>query len=139
MIDEERLKRYIEKINHIEKRVSEFEEWKVEFFEDEKTKLACYKAIQEAIEACLDVVAMIVKDYGMLPKDDYRNIELIEGKVISNELANALKELNGLRNRIVHEYNGLNDEIAMRSIENLIPSINEFLDQVREWLEKKIR
>ena len=139
MIDEERLKRYIEKINHIEKRVSEFEEWKVEFFEDEKTKLACYKAIQEAIEACLDVVAMIVKDYGMLPKDDYRNIELIEDKVISNELANALKELNGLRNRIVHEYNGLNDEIAMRSIENLIPSINEFLDQVREWLEKKIR
>lgn len=139
MIDEERLKRYIEKINHIEKRVSEFEEWKVEFFEDEKTKLACYKAIQEAIEACLDVVAMMVKDYGMLPKDDYRNIELIEDKVISNELANALKELNGLRNRIVHEYNGLNDEIAMRSIENLIPSINEFLDQVREWLEKKIR
>ncbi len=53
---------------------------KEDFFFDEKTKLACYKALQEIIEACMDIVAMIVKDINEIPKDDYTNILLLEEK-----------------------------------------------------------
>ncbi len=138
-MEETRKKRYLEKIKHIEKRILEFNSWKNEFFFDEKTKLACYKAVQEIIEGCMDLVAMILKDENEIPKDDYTNIDILERKkFISRELALCLKEMNGLRNRIVHEYNGLNDEIALNSIEELLPKANEFLRVVKEWLKKRI-
>jgi uncharacterized protein YutE (UPF0331/DUF86 family) len=138
-MDDVRKKRYVEKIKHVEKRIGELEVWKEDFFYEEKTRLACYKAMQEIIEGCMDLVSMILKDEKELPKDDYSNIDVIEKKgMIDNKIANALRELNGLRNRIVHEYNGLDDEIALTSMEELIPKIKEFLTVVKEWLKKKI-
>ena len=138
-MDDVRRKRYVEKIKHIEKRISELEVWKEDFFYEEKTKLACYKVMQEIIECCMDIVSMILKDEKELPKDDYTNIEVMEKKgLISNRLANTLRELNGLRNRIVHEYNGLDDEIALTSMEENVPEIKEFLRVVKEWLEKRV-
>jgi len=137
-MDELRRKRYVEKVKHVEKRLSDFEVWKSDFFE-EKTKLACYKAIQEIIEGCLDIVSMMLKDERELPKDDYTNINMMERRgIIDSTLADALRELNGLRNRIVHEYNGLDDEIALTSMEELIPKIKEFLTVVKEWLKKRM-
>ncbi|NOZ82060.1 MAG: DUF86 domain-containing protein [Candidatus Micrarchaeota archaeon] len=138
-MDESRRNRYLDKITHIEKRISEFNSWKFEFFSDERTKLACYKIIQEIIEGCMDLVSMMLKDEGIVPKDDYTNIELLkEENIISGETAASLKELNGLRNRMVHEYNGLSDEIAYSSVEELLPVVEEFLSVVKKWLEKRI-
>ena len=112
--------------------------WKEHFFIDEKTRLACYKAMQEVIERCMDIVSTILKDIGEFPKDDYTNVEILESrKLISKSLSGALKELNGLRNRIVHEYNGLADEIAITSFEELLPHVKEFLEVVRKWLKEK--
>jgi len=137
-MDELRRKRYVEKVKHVEKRLSDFEVWKSDFFE-EKTKLACYKAMQEIIEGCLDIVSMMLKDEKELPKDDYTNINMMERRgIIDSTLADALRELNGLRNRIVHEYNGLDDEIALTSMEELISKIKEFLTVVKEWLKKRM-
>ncbi len=137
-MENKREQRYVDKINHIEKRIENFEEWKDSFLLDEKTKLACYKAMQEIIEACMDMVTMMLKDLGEIPKDDYTNIVLLEKKsIVTPSISASLRELNGLRNRIVHEYNGLIDEIALESFEELIPEIKKFIGVVREWLKKK--
>ncbi len=138
-MEEIRKKRYLQKIKHAEKRISEFNAWKESFFFDEKTRLACYKAVQEIIECCMDLVAMLLKDEKEVPRDDYTNISVLEERgIISHDLALVLKELNGLRNRIVHEYNGLSDEIAFNSIETLLPEVEKFLRVVKEWLKTKI-
>ncbi|NIQ06044.1 MAG: DUF86 domain-containing protein, partial [Candidatus Korarchaeota archaeon] len=46
-------------------------------------------------------------------------------------------EVNGLRNRIVHEYNGLNHKIALKSMKQLRSSLSEFMRVVQRWLEEK--
>jgi uncharacterized protein YutE (UPF0331/DUF86 family) len=136
-MEEERKKRYIEKIQHVRRRIEEFNEWKHEFFFDEKTRLACYKALQEIIDGCMDIVAMILKDAGHSPGDDYSNISLLEREgIIPRELSLSLRELNGLRNRIVCMHNCLDDEIALSSAEELLPSVERFLKVVGEWLAK---
>lgn len=49
---------------------------------------------------------MIVKDLGLMVNDDYKNLDVLkERKIISTEMHNTMKKLNGLRNRIVHDYN----------------------------------
>jgi len=140
---EERLRRYLDKIDLISKRSSEIEGWtginSQDFIGDEKTKLATYKAFQEIVEASLDVVAMMLTDVGVPPKDDYTNIKLLLQKgVIDEKIADTLAEGNGMRNRLVHRYNTLDDKRAFDSIRALSRDICEFKEVVAKWLQKKI-
>ena len=133
-----RLKRYKEKLDLIERRLDEVFEWKVLFLSDEKSKLASYKAFQEIVEASMDIIAMIIKDENLVPKDDYSNIDIAEeNKLLSNDLCTQLRDMNGLRNRIIHEYNDLSDKTALESIDNFLPEVTKFMEQIEKWLKKK--
>ncbi len=74
-MDERRIARYVDKLNHLEERLGDILEWIDEAPDDKKSRLAVYKAAQEAVEAVCDVIAMFLKDSGIPPKDDYTNIE----------------------------------------------------------------
>jgi len=120
----ERIIRYKEKVELAEKRIEQIEEWMP--ISEEKTKLACYKAFQEIVEAISDIVAMLVKDRGKLVEDDYKNIEkLAEIKLIEEKDVKILEDANGLRNRIVHKYNKTDDALAIESIIYLLPHLKQ--------------
>lgn len=94
----------MDKTEVITRRSSEIEEWigpdVQAFITDEKTKLATYKAFQEIVEASFDIVAMMLKDVKVPPKDDYTNLKLLlQKKIIDRKMAGLLAESNGLRNR----------------------------------------
>jgi Uncharacterized conserved protein len=142
VMDGERLRRYIDKLGHIEERIEDIRSWlcEVEDFDDidKKTRLAVYRAMQEVIEAATDVVAMILKDESKLPKDDYTNInKLFKIGIIDKSLREVLNEANGLRNRLVHDYNGLNDKIALKSIQHLLVPMSNFSEAVKKWMRKR--
>ncbi len=136
-----RVERYRDRINVIQERCGEITEWTgeygVEFYtRDEKTKLATYKAFQEISESCMDIIAMTCKDEKIVPKDDYTNIENID--FIDGRMKEVLVEANGLRNRLVHLYNQSDDLIALVSIKELLPSIEEFVEVVERWMQKRL-
>ena len=138
-----RSKKYLRKLEHLDRAVDLLGEWvgntpKETFLTDMKTKYASYKAFQEATEVAMDLCAMITKDEGRITKDDYSNIEtLVELKIISERLAEKLKECNSLRNWIVHRYNKLDDKIAYDRIKSLMDSLIEFSEVVKGWLERR--
>ena len=71
MMEKERLVRYIAKLELLEERLNDIESWISglsfeEFESDKKTKLATYKAFQEAVEAITDICAMMLKDMKLL-------------------------------------------------------------------------
>jgi len=140
-MDVDRARRYKDKINRASKRADQISEWafgcsNVDFMDDERTKLATYKAFQEMTEACLDIVAMICKDSGIVPKDDYINIQSLEW--VNNRTRDALTEANGLRNRVVHRYNHTDDLIALESMKVLLPELRKFLEEVELWIRKRL-
>ncbi len=139
-MDEDRLKRYWDKINLISKRSAEIKEWTAispqEFLADEKTKLATYKAFQEIVEACMDVVAMMCKDSKIPPEDDYTNIELLRN---NHKHMEPLIEANGLRNRLVHRYNTTDDLLVFESIKEILPEITRFIAGVKIWIKETLR
>lgn len=137
----ERMKRYRDKINVIIERCENISEWiggyeAEDFIRDEKTKLAVYKAFQEIVESCMDIIAMACKDEKMVPKDDYTNIENL--RFIDDRIKGVLIEANGLRNRLVHHYNHLEDFIAFVSMEELLPKVDEFVEVIEQWMQKKL-
>ena len=42
-----------------------------------------------------------------------------------------------LRNVLVHDYSGVIDNLALESMEDLLPYFNGFLKDVGRWLEKR--
>ncbi|KXB08312.1 hypothetical protein AKJ56_01530 [candidate division MSBL1 archaeon SCGC-AAA382N08] len=121
----------------MEQRISDINEWikgiaKDRFIENEKTKLAVYKAFQELVEAATDICAMHTADKDRSVGDDYENIERASGDLFSKNLESNLKQANGLRNRLVHEYNGLRDEIAYTGLKDLLPELEEFKEDVSD-------
>jgi uncharacterized protein YutE (UPF0331/DUF86 family) len=135
----ERAGRYRDKLDLIILRAGQAQSWLEEegpddFLADDKTKLATYKAFQEAVEASMDVVAMMCKDLGSTPQDDYGNLDRLEA--LGDASRAALKEANGLRNHLVHRYNKRDDLLAWQSMTDLLPGIFAFAKEVAAWLER---
>ncbi|KXB05397.1 hypothetical protein AKJ50_01090 [candidate division MSBL1 archaeon SCGC-AAA382A13] len=135
-MDENRITRYRQKISVIEKRKENIKTWIDE--EDEKSVLAVYKSYQELIESFTDIFAMIVKNLNELVEDDYTNIEKLRKRgILSEEQEGLMKEANGLRNRLVHEYNGLERETAVNSIRRINSKLDKVLEKVKKWMKNR--
>ncbi len=121
----ERIERYRAKINYIVQNLENLPE-------DLSTKIsidALYYELFTAIEAAMDLVAMFLKDSGSTVTDDYANIDLLlTNQEISSELGNGLKECNGLRNILVHRYNGIDQQ----RVEDIIEKVKSLL---YAWIE----
>lgn len=130
-----RLKRYHDKIAIVEKRQGNISSWIHQT--DEKSVLALYKAFQEIVEAFTDICAMILKDMKELVKDDYANIDrLSEMNIFDRTEAELLKESNGLRNRLIHEYNGLERSTALQVIHDINKDFDVLIEHVKTWIKK---
>jgi len=135
-----RKERYNQKLNELKDRVVFLEShlsWKEEFLSNRVLKKAVYKEFQEAAEIISDIIAMIVKDCNFSVEDDYKNIEIVSNFINIESIKNELKSINGLRNILVHEYNGINDSLAYDSITSFLPAIKKFITLVEEWLRKR--
>jgi len=136
-----RKERYNQKLNELKDRFAFIDShlgWKEEFLQNRMLRKAVYKEFQEAIEIVADLVAMIVKDSGMAVEDDYTNIEHASNLLkLSKALTLALRKANGLRNVLVHEYNGINDSLAYDSIEELMPQLKVFASEVEKWISRQ--
>lgn len=140
-ISVERASRYKDKLDLLFKRAGQAEKWLADasakdFLQDEKTMLASYRAFQEAARASQDLVAMMCKDMGIRPQDDYSNLERLEA--LSPVSRIVLIEANGLRNHLVHRYNKRDDLLALESMKDLLPGIAAFGEEVETWLERML-
>jgi len=114
--------RYLKKIEILER---ELEYINSHAITGEVTERAALYSLQICIESGMDIIAMKVKDLGLVVADDYTNIEkLIQGNVIALKEGELLKEFNGIRNAIVHKYNRLD----MAIIKEALDRIAEFAD-----------
>ncbi|MBN1801550.1 MAG: DUF86 domain-containing protein [Candidatus Lokiarchaeota archaeon] len=144
MLNESRKKRYKQKLERLGEYNQLFKNWfsgwklsDLEQQRDFEKIFAIYHSIQLIIEVITDIIAMILKDLSLVVEDNYTNFEkLFKKKMISNDLFQGLKKLNGLRNRIVHDYNGIIDEVVWVSMEENNKYIDEFESIVKKWLEQ---
>ena len=131
-------KRVMEKVEIVVERVEFIEEHlSKEILRDRILRKAIYKEFQEAVEAMADICAMVRRGTNSSAKDDYSNIDfLVEKDVLEERTGIKLKEANGLRNRLIHGYDGVNDETACCAIEELIGNLRDFSVVILEWMGK---
>jgi len=97
-----------------------------DYRQDVYKRKAAERLLQEVIEAAIDINTHIITSSGHTPPDDYYEsfIKIGELGVIEIQFAEKLAPSAGLRNRLVHEYDDIQDSIVYDSIsfaENLYP------------------
>jgi len=137
-MNEDIKKRILEKVETVVERVEFIEEHlSKEILGDRILRKAIYKEFQEAVEAASDVCAMVRRGLNSSAKDDYGNIDfLVENDILEERMGEKLKEANGLRNRLIHGYDGVNDETACYAIKELVGDLSDFSVVVLEWIGK---
>lgn len=120
--------RYKEKIELIRERIEQFDREPQNKIE----KWGVYYAIQTSIELVFDLIAMLIKDMGIVVKDDEDNVEkIIKEKSLDKELGSRLKDAKGMRNIIVHQYNGINEDIIFESLPELKNLIEKWIHIIK--------
>jgi len=95
---------------------------------------ATERVLQEIVEAAVDVNQLLLVSRGAGPAPDYRQSFLEAGRlgIIPSSLAAELAPSAGLRHRLVHEYDEIDDAIvfaAVRSARSLFPHYIEAIDR----------
>jgi len=113
---EDRYQSKIERFNEEEEFISN------NSIENEVTERALLYSLQVSVEISMDIIAMKVRDMGLKVEDDATNIEKVTGKgIISLNEADFLRQMNGVRNFIVHRY----DRIDLNIVKEAISRIDE--------------
>jgi uncharacterized protein YutE (UPF0331/DUF86 family) len=135
-MDKLRKLRYEEKIELISDRIAHFDinpQTKIE-------KWGLFYAIQTSIETVFDLIAMLIKDMGIVVKDDEDNVmRIVEERELDTSLGQQLKAAKGMRNVIVHQYNEINEELIFDSLSELKKLIKQWLNIIQETLNEMER
>ena len=91
-----------------------------DFSQNEFLLDAVFYRLQTTIDALMDIFAMMCRDTGIPPTDDYSNIEaLVRGGLFPGLNGSELKRINGLRNVPVHQYNGIDTDLVLENVEEV--------------------
>ena len=132
-----------DKIKDIENYLEEILEYAPKSYEDycnkKLEKAACERIFEKIIEAILDAAFLIIR-YKKLdaPKEEAEVFKVLSiNNIITNKLAENLKEAKAMRNFIVHEYGEIDDSKVYTAItEELESDVNEFIKSIGESLWK---
>ena len=93
--------------------------------------------LQLSIQSILDVTHLILMDLGIKkPEDNYESIAfLFNQKIISEDLADKLTKMVGLRNILVHEYGKIDRKIIYKVLSTQLDDIYEFETQIFSYLK----
>lgn len=107
--------------------------------EDRFRQKGSERLLQEAIEAAVDANLHLLRSAGApTPADYYRSfIELGMAGLIPTTLAERLAPAAGLRNRLVHEYDEIDDAMVLRSIDEAQRGFAEYVRWVEDYLTKQ--
>lgn len=96
------------------------------------------RVLQEAIEAALDVNAHVIAESGHDVPDDYFGgfVKLGELGILPEELARALAPSAGLRNRLVHEYDTIDDAKVLSAVGTTLDLYPRYIQAIEAALAR---
>lgn len=94
------------------------------------------RLLQETIEAAIDAGHHILRERGATVPADYHGVFVALGDagVLPRPLAAALAPAAGLRNRLVHEYDAIDDEMVLAAVSTARDQFAAFVRAIDAWI-----
>lgn len=106
------------------------------YLEDRFRRKGTERLLQELIEAAVDTNLHILRTTGAATPPDYYESFVAPGRegIIPADLASRLAPAAGLRNRLVHEYDAIDDEIVLDAVTRARRDFAEYVAAVEAYL-----
>lgn len=110
---------------------------KNEFISDFRNSNSAKYLLQVSIECCLDIANHIIASEKFRSPDDYADSfrVLNEQKIVPNSLIDRLIEMAKFRNRIVHIYWEVDEDLVYDLIQNYLSDFELFIQSIIKVLE----
>lgn len=124
----------INKLIKMEEYIGELEKYKPESYQEYKNdqlkRYAVERLIQLIIDLALDVNNILIKNSDHYPAKDYFTsfLELVDLEILPEEFAKDIAPSTGIRNRLVHEYEKVDNRVVFDNLDKLI---NYYLDYIK--------
>lgn len=94
------------------------------------------RLLQETIEAAVDVALHLLSAAGEPTAPDYYSSFIAAGRagLVPEELGRRLAPSAGLRNRLVHEYDAIDDAIVLAAVRDARRQFSEFVAAIEQHL-----
>ena len=137
MVDRDLLRRKLTELSEYVSQVSEYEALSVERYRaDWKTQRIVERTLQMAIETCLDIASHVLADRGLRAPSTYAETfeVLVQAGLMSPDLGQAMIEMTGFRNVVVHEYARIDPAIVVRILRERLADFRRFEAEALSWL-----
>lgn len=121
MVDAESVARRIDRLGPLLEVLEETRaRGRAAYDDDLQMQLATHRALQLAIQICVDVGAHLVAELGLRPPSEYRDVfKSLREIGLDRELAERLEDAAGQRNVLVHLYLEIDDKKVWESLGRL--------------------
>lgn len=139
MVDPERMRAKLGLLRGYREELGRFMQLPRQRFQDEPAYgYALERLVQLAGQACIDLASHVIAANGWGVPGEFRETFTVLAKhqVITNELAEHLRELTGLRNRLVHAYDEVDDERLLDSLPEGLDDLDAFARAVAALLTR---
>ena len=132
----------VDKLIRMHQYITELQALKPESYQqykaDHKTRYAVERVMQLVVDLALDVNNILLTHHKKPPASDYYNsfIDLSECDVFEIQFALAIAPSTGLRNRLVHEYEEINDKVVYDSINVMVDMYSQYMEKVNDVLNR---
>jgi len=94
--------------------------------------------LQTAIETCIDIGNHLISSEGYRAPRDYPDVFTIleENGVVTERQAVKLRQMAGLRNRLVHLYWEIDDQLIYQYIQGNLNDFDEYIQAVLGFLRR---
>ncbi len=128
----------VNKLIKMEEYISELEKYKPqtykEYKNDQLKRYGIERLIQLVIDLALDVNNILIKQADKYPAKDYFSsfLELVDLGILPEEFAKDIAPSTGIRNRLVHEYEKVDDKVVYQNLDKLIKYYLEYIKYVNQ-------
>lgn len=107
-----------------------------DYREDRFRRKGTERLLQETVEAAVDANMHILRAAGAWTPPDYFQsfVDVGRAGVIPPDLAGSLAPSAGLRNRLVHEYEEIDDRIVLDAVTEARDGFGDYVARVEAWL-----
>ena len=109
------------------------------YINDYKNEILAERYLERIIGRMIDINYHIIVERAFPPPKDYYAsfIQLGKLKILPVKLAEKLSKSAGLRNRLAHEYNGIDEKKVYQAVKECFADIPKYLKLIEKFITRK--
>ncbi len=111
-----------------------------QYLADPRNEVLAERYLERAIGRAIDINYHVVSEVLLIAPKDYAESFLLLEKagMLEADEARGFARLAGLRNRITHEYNGIDERLIHEALSNVVAALPRYLSAVRSYMKNRL-